>query len=130
MENQFTTFIKPYLSWIDSGVFFGKPFRWLYAAFAVLNLLVPVFTLSTGIRNRVFEMSFKFGFSFMLLWIAIAFASWIGFQIWWNRRHVLPNNLDNTDEFVATPVVAQLFQTIGEWIGTWIAIVGTFFSLV
>ncbi len=130
MENQFTNFIKPYLSWIDSGVFFGKPFRWLYAAFAVLNLLNPVFVLITGINNRVFEMSFKFGFAFILLWMAIAFASWVGFQVWWNRRVLLPDSPESTDEFVATPVVAHLLQTVGEWIGSWVAIVGTFFSLV
>ena len=24
--------------------------------------------------------------AFILVWLVIAFVSWLGFQIWWNRR--------------------------------------------
>jgi hypothetical protein len=33
------------------------------------------------------------------------------------------------DEFIATPVFSHYIQTLGEWIGTWVGIVGTAISL-
>lgn len=45
MENKFLTFIKPYLSVIDNGIFFRKPFSWLYILFAVISLLVPAYLI-------------------------------------------------------------------------------------
>jgi hypothetical protein len=42
MKSKFFTFIQPYLSYIDSGDFFRKPFGWLYMIFAVGNLLTPL----------------------------------------------------------------------------------------
>lgn len=45
MKNKFFTFSKPYLSVIDKGIFFRKPFSWLYIFFAVLSLLAPIYLI-------------------------------------------------------------------------------------
>lgn len=45
MENTFFAFIKPYLSVIDNGNFFRKPFSWLYIFFAVLSLIAPIYLI-------------------------------------------------------------------------------------
>jgi len=45
MENKFITFIGPYLSVIDNGRFFRKPFSWLCILFAVLSLLIPFYVI-------------------------------------------------------------------------------------
>jgi hypothetical protein len=43
MENKFFTFIKPYLSFIDNGHLYRKPFSWLYTLKAVVNLILPIY---------------------------------------------------------------------------------------
>lgn len=129
MNNKFTNFIDPFLDYIDSGKLFRKPFDILYLVFAILNLLLPLFILYTGIKNDIFSTNFKFTITFIFIWISIVAASWIGFQIWWNRRTKLNFSSNPEDEFVATPSFSHFVQTAGEWIGSWVAIVGTSFAL-
>jgi hypothetical protein len=133
MDNKFFTFIKPYLSFIDKGDFFRKPFSWLYIAFAVLNLILPFYILYTAIDNNIFDTFYtpaKFIIVFILVWIVIAFASWVCFQLWWDRKNKVTETSVENSEFVVTPVFAHFIQTFGEWIGTWIGIVGFFVALL
>ena len=124
MENKFFTFIKPYLSFIDNGHLYRKPFSWLYTLFAVVNLILPIYIFYQAVDNRIFNSPAKFIIVFLLVWIIIAFASWVGFQLWWDRKSKVITTSSEGDEFVATPVFSHLIQTIGEWLGTWIGIVG------
>jgi hypothetical protein len=124
MDNKFFTFIKPYLSFIDNGHLYRKPFSWLYVILAVINLLLPIYVFYQAIKNQVFDSPAKYVIVFLLVWIIIAFASWISFQLWWDRKSKVINTSIESDEFVATPVFSHFIQTLGEWIGTWIGIVG------
>lgn len=130
MNNKFLNFYKPFLEYIDSGKFFRTPFGWLYAILAGFNLLVPLVILYIAIDNRLFSMGAAFFFAFLILWIVIAAASWLGCQIWWNRRQVLAALSSPDSEFVATPVYTHFLQTAGEWCGSWVAIVGAGAGLV
>ncbi len=130
MKNKFFTFITPYLNFIDRGDIFRKPFSWLYALYAIINLLVPFFTLFWAIEKNIFEYgNSKILMTFFFIWIVIAFASWVSFQLWWDRRIKVTQTTVEGDEFLATPVFSHYVQTLGEWIGTWVAIVGTAISL-
>jgi len=124
MENKFFTFIKPYLTFIDNGHLYRKPFSWLYTLLAVVNLILPIYIFYQAADNRIFDAPAKFIIVFLLVWIIIAFASWISFQLWWDRKSKVITTSSEGDEFVATPVFSHLIQTIGEWLGTWIGIVG------
>lgn len=124
MENKFFTFIKPYLSFIDNGHLYRKPFSWLYTLLAVVNLILPIYIFYQAADNGIFDAPAKFIIVFLLVWIIIAFASWISFQLWWDRKSKVITTSSEGDEFVATPVFSHLIQTIGEWLGTWIGIVG------
>lgn len=124
MENKFFTFIKPYLSFIDNGHLYRRPFSWLYTLLAVVNLILPIYIFYQAADNRIFDAPAKFIIVFLLVWIIIAFASWISFQLWWDRKSKVITTFSEGDEFVATPVFSHLIQTIGEWLGTWIGIVG------
>lgn len=124
MENKFFTFIKPYLSFIDNGHLYRRPFSWLYTLLAVVNLILPIYIFYQAADNRIFDAPAKFIIVFLLVWIIIAFASWISFQLWWDRKSKVISTSSEGDEFVATPVFSHLIQTIGEWLGTWIGIVG------
>ena len=124
MDNKFLTFIKPYLSYIDNGHIYRKPFSWLYTIFAILNLIFPLYVFYKALDNHVFDTTPKFIIVFLLVWIIIAFASWVSFQLWWDRKSKITNTSSEGAEFVATPVFSHLIQTIGEWLGTWIGIVG------
>lgn len=124
MDNNFFNFIKPYLSWIDSGLFFRRPFSWLYGLFAILNLVLPIYVFIKAIDNRIFDASGKFVFVFLVVLLIIVFACWVGFQLWWDRMGKVINTSVDGDDFVSTPVFSHFIQTLGEWVGTWIGIVG------
>ena len=130
MKNKFFTFITPYLNFIDRGDIFRKPFSWLYALNAIINLLVPFIALFWAINKNIFEYGdSKVMITFFFIWIVIAFASWVSFQLWWDRRIKVTQTTIEGDEFLATPVFSHYVQTLGEWIGTWVGIVGTAVSL-
>lgn len=130
MENQFFTFIRPFLAYIDNGHFYRKPFSWLYALMAVLNLIAPFYVLYTAIDNDVFRGGAKIIFLFFLIWIMVAFVGWISFQLWWDRKDRVLYTTSDNDEFVATPVFSHLIQTTGEWLGIWIAVLGAWAALL
>jgi hypothetical protein len=122
-ENIFLS-IRPFINYIDNGLLFRNPFSWLYALLAVVNLILPIYIVYQAADNRIFDAPTKFIIVFLLLWIIIAFASWVSFQLWWDRKSKVISTSSEGDEFVATPVFSHLIQTIGEWLGTWIGIVG------
>ena len=123
VDNLFLS-ISSYLLFIDHGHLFRKPFSWLYSLMAVLNLILPVYCFYKGMDNHIFDSQTKFIIVFLIVWIIIAFAGWVSFQLWWDRKSkVLKTSLEG-DDFVATPVFSNLIQTLGEWIGTWVGIVG------
>ena len=128
--NIFFTFIKPYLSYIDNGHFFRKPFSWLYALLGIVNLLLPVYVFYQANENSIFDLPAKFVIVFLLLWVIIAFAGWVGFQLWWDRKTNILILSSTGDEFIATPVFSHFIQTFGEWIGTYIGLVGFGFALL
>lgn len=127
--NKLLTFISPYLAYIDNGQMFRNPFSWLYIAIAVINLLWPLVILYELIDNQIFEQPFKIAITLLLIWVVIAIAGWISFQLWWDRKTKITFPSTDNAEFAATPALAHLVQTFGEWIGTWIGFVGTFAAL-
>ncbi len=129
MDSKFFTFLEPFLKFIDDGHFFRQPFSWLYTLLAWLSLLSPFYFLYQGIEIGVFDAPAKMIILYLFFLIIICLAGWVGFQIWWNRRLKVTVTSKQGDEFVATPVFSHFIQTLGEWIGTWIAFVG-FFSVL
>jgi hypothetical protein len=130
MENGFFTFIKPYLSYIDSGHFFRKPFSWLYGLIGIVNLLLPVYLIYRAYGIRILDMPAKYIILFLLVLAIVAFAGWVSFQLWWERMSKIDKLSNEGDEFIATPVFSNFLQTFGEWMGTYIGIVGFGFALL
>src|SRR5690625_1105328 len=86
MNSIFFNFINPYLSFIDSGKIYRQPFSLLYAVLAALNILFPLYVFYLAVDNSIFDAGAKFIIVFLLSWLIIAFAGWVGFQIWWDRK--------------------------------------------
>ena len=124
MQSKFFTFIKPYLSFIDDGHFYRKPFSWLYILIAILNLLVPLDVLYRAFDHRMFDAPANYVITFLLVWLVIAFVSWLSFQLWWDRKEKVKNITGEGDRYTATYGFAHFIQTLGEWLGTWIGLVG------
>lgn len=122
-DNKFFSFFDPVLKYIDTGKFFREPFRWLYAILAILNLLFPIVLLVRAIESDLFRLGGGGLITvFIFIWIVVVFISWIGFQIWWNRRKKIYSVVTALDDFVAIPVFSNFIQTFGEWLGMLIGI--------
>lgn len=128
-DNKFFSFIVPLLKYIDNGEFFKKPFSWLYYAFALINTLLPFYVLYELIDLGAFDAPAKFVFLLIFLLLLLFFASWIGAQLWWNRVKQLNEAAEENASFVGIPVFSHFIQTLGEWLGFMIAILGTGGSL-
>lgn len=126
MDNKFFNFALPYFNAIDRGSFFRSPFSWLYILLAFINLAYPFYLLYQGVNYGVFSHNVAAFFA----WLVLAFAGWICFQLFWNRRSMIHQSSYEGAEFVATPAFAHFFQTMGEWYGTFIGIVGCGISLI
>ena len=130
-ENKFFTFIRPYLNLIDTGRLFRNPFSWIYILFASANILLPLFILYDVIDRNFFDYAnSKQIIVFVSAFLFISFACWTGFQLWWDRKSKVISSTSEGDEFVATHVFSHFIQTFGEWLGTWIAIVGFGVALI
>jgi len=118
-EKSFFTFSRPYLDFIDKG----KIYSLVYFVMAAVNLILPFIILYNVIDSGFFRYAeAKYVFAFVLAWIVIIFACWIGFQLWWNRRKKIANI--GASEFSATLIFSEILQTFGEWMGTLTAIIG------
>jgi hypothetical protein len=124
--NPFFVFSRPYLDLISKG----KIFSLVYIVMAVLNLIIPFAVIYTTINSGVFRYGppAKYIFAIILVWLVVMFASWIGFQIWWNRRANIVNI--SSSEFVATASFSEILQTLGEWLGTMLGILGVGVGLI
>jgi hypothetical protein len=118
------TFAKPYLDFIGKG----KMFNLVYIIMAVVNLLLPFAIIFKAADAGIFKYNAQFTVAFIFSWLVIVFACWIGFQLWWERR--LRVARVESAEFIATPLMSELLQTFGEWIGTMIGIIGAGAGLI
>jgi len=124
-KGSFFTFSNPYLDFIGKG----KVFYLVYVVMAVINLLLPFAILYKVINSGFFKLAnAEFVSVFILSWLVVVFACWIGFQIWWNRRTKV--SIIGTSEFIATPIFSEILQTFGEWLGTFIGIIGAGVGLI
>lgn len=124
-SNPFFIFSKPYLNFISEG----KIFVFVYFIVAVINLLIPFAVIYITVDSGVFRyVGAKYIFAIILSWLVIAFASWIGFQVWWNRRAKVMNY--SSTEFIATTSFSEILQTFGEWLGTMLGIIGAGVGLI
>jgi len=115
----FFSFSGPYLDFIDKS----KIFTFVYYVMAIVNLILPFAILYKVIDSGFFKyVGAKYVFAFVLSWIVIVFASWIGFQLWWNRRKKIVNL--ETSDFGTTLIFCEIIRTSGEWLGTLIGIIG------
>jgi hypothetical protein len=124
MLEKFHNLVSSYLEILESGEIFRQPIKWLYTIFAILNLLVPIAILYYAFDNGILDLPARYFFVFLFSWPIIALAGWITFKLWLKRRSELDLTTEKGNDFVATPIYANLIQTSGEWLGTWIAILG------
>ena len=118
-DNPFFCWAKPYFDFIGRG----KIYSLVYVIMAFLNLLLPMAVIFAVIETGFFQNTgTKVVVAFMLSWFVITFASWIGFQLWWSRKSAV-RRFENAD-FIATPVISEILQTTGEWLGTFFGIIG------
>ena len=123
------------MGYIDSGKMFRQPIGYLYLALAILNALLPVYIMYKAIDRDFFDNPYdspiygKIVTVFIILWLIIAIAGWVSFQLWWDRKTKVNETSKEGDEFVAIPVYSHFVQTFGEWAGTWFAVVGFFFGI-
>jgi len=117
-------FSKPYLDFIGKE----KIFSIVYYVMAGLNVLIPIGIIIGAISGHIFSAGGKMVIAFLLSWVVVAFACLIGFQLWWERRKKLETLA--ACEFVATQSFSEIAQTFGEWLGTFVGIIGAGVGLI
>jgi hypothetical protein len=123
--NGLTALARPYLEFIDKGKLFGL----VYTVMAIANVLLPFAVLYMVIDSGLLKYADgKLVAAFIFTWLVIAFACWVGFQIWWDRRKKMTTPA--TSQFSATVVFSEIVQTTGEWMGTMYAIIGAGVGLI
>jgi len=125
-----TGFIEPGLSYVDSGKMFRQPFSWLYILLAAGSLILPFYILYVIISGNMLSIDAENTIAVLLAWVFLVAACWVGFQIWWNRKDKVLLSSNEGAEFPITPVFSHFVQTIGEWLGAFIAIAGFGIALV
>jgi hypothetical protein len=124
-DSSFLYFAKPYFDYIGKG----KIYRLVYIINAFLNLLIPFGVVAAVVQSGYLKNSGpRVITAFIFAWLVIAFASWIGFQLWWYRKSNL-KQIESMD-FIATPVISEIIQTMGECLGTFIGITGAGIGLI
>lgn len=131
LSSKFLSFFTPYISYIDSGKLFRAPFSWVCILLAVVNAIVPFYVLYQVIDSGLFEYApTKFLFAFIFIFIVLLFGAWFSIQYWLDRSVKMNQLTSNDAEFVATPVFSNLIQSLGEWAGSYVAIVGFCSTLI
>jgi hypothetical protein len=114
-DNKFTGFIQPVLNLIDNGVIYRKGFWLLYLISAGAALLVPVLMMVGFISNGLFRAPVGVVVGIVFVWLALAFACWLGFQVFWNRMKKIDTLFKEGEDFIAMPLVADYIKTLGEY---------------
>lgn len=128
IKNVFLNFIDPYLGVIDKGSFFKTPIYWFYIILGGFFLLLPFVILIAAIKYSDY-LNGKMIFGLVVLFLIFLFAGWIVFQILWNRKDNLTIK-EYSNSIFAIPIVAHLVKTLGEVLGTFVAIVGFGLALI
>ncbi|MCL2231161.1 MAG: hypothetical protein FWC01_08700 [Treponema sp.] len=117
-DSPFFNLARPYFDFIGKGTMFSI----VYYLMAIVSILLPIAVIVIAAQNGIFSVGGKYVVWFILSWLFIAAAGWVGFQLWWNRRIQVMDVKES--EFVAIPIIADMVRTFGEWIGTLLAVVG------
>jgi len=118
-------FAKPYFDFIGKG----KIYSIFYVVMAFLNLLVPMYVIYKVIQTGFLQNSDgRVVVAFMISWLVITFASVVCFLLWWTRKSNL-RRYENAD-FIATPVISEIIQTMGECAATFLVINGVGIGLI
>lgn len=119
------------LGWIDSGIFFREPLRWLYLLNGVLCIIAAIVIFAGLIKTDAFK--YAFGYSLIVTILAIVFAIF-GLLFWINRGKRVKEQIEAHDDFVAIPLVAHFIQSSAEFwgltIGGMLAIVAFIIPLI
>lgn len=116
-------FIKAGLNYVDNGNLFRQPFKWLYYILGAANVLIPVGIIINLVKYSEWLPGQVIACMVFLLLLSIPIA-FVGAMIWINRGNNLEKEVAGGSRFVAIPIVANLIQTFGEWLGFMIGVGG------
>lgn len=122
-DNKILNFLDPVLKYIDSGAFFRQPFKWLYILIGVLNISLPISFIGT-LSDAWDYLSGSSRFAAVIILLITIALAFIGFLVWYKRSMTLKQDAGVSSRFIAIPVVANMLQTIGEWLGIIIGVGG------
>lgn len=117
------------IDYVDNGNFFRQPVKILYYLMSIITLALPYTTLKTMIDIWDY-IDGKTIFMDILLTIVGLFIAVCSFYLWVKRAKGLKLDAGENSRFIAMPIIANLLQTIGEWMFIVIGIGGGLSSLI
>lgn len=127
MEKLFNS-IDAALKYVDSGNFFRHPFKWLYYILGALNIFIPISLIKATSDYSHYLSGKAMTCMILLIIISIPFAFFAA-MLWIKRGNNFNNDASHGSRFIAIPLVANLIQTTGEWLGYFMG-VGGFISVL
>lgn len=117
------------IDYVDSGKFFRQPVKILYYLLSIVTLALPYLTLKAMIDMWDWLDGTDI-FMHILLFIVGLFVAVCSFYLWVKRAGALKLDAGENSRFIAMPIIANLVQTIGEWMFIVIGIGGCLSSLI
>lgn len=121
LDHKFFHLLDPVTDYIDSGLFFRQPLKWLYYIIGVCIALAPLYVLYQLV-NAFEYLKGSMIFTSLLVWLILAATCVGGGLLWFNRAEKLSTLLPTGSKFVAIPAIANFIRTAGEFVGLFIGI--------
>ncbi len=117
------------IDYVDSGRFYRQPVKILYYLFSIVTFGIPIARLVDRIDWWEY-MGAKFIVMDVLLIIVGVFVAGCSFYLWAKRAKSLNLEASANSRFVAIPILANILQTIGEWLFIIIGIGGVLYAVI
>lgn len=111
-------FLNPVFEYLESGKLFRQPLAILYYLIGVAVCFYGIYRVIDFFSGYQFKYGgTEFKFFYILLAIVIIALCLFSIMFWFRRANMLKQERFEDTKFLAIPVVANLFRTIGEWLG-------------
>lgn len=131
MKDKLFNFLNPIISFIDKGLIYKEPIKWLYIGIGVLCCISPLSFLIAMTSLGFFRYSSASAIILaFLFFIVLCIGGWGSFVYWWRRKNQLKDVIDLNDHYIAITTISSFVKSLGDWLGLYIGFIGTLLAFI